>query len=814
MKTLQTHIFDGSPKARMPLLVFLFLSGSLALHAQFPCPTQNGTTIMNAGPAAFSQTINTNELCEMAFTTDTPWLHDSVTPTGVPGVSMYSIQIDPNQGGTVRNGSYSVTYAPFGHPGNAITVTTAVIQNPSSCSFQVSPAGLVVPASGSPINLEIIPTGPSCWYNYFIHDPTTGQTPVSNYNLTGTSTVTGSLPPNGESGPWSWTISVYFGASLAQDFTFTQAGGANITYPHNTAGSTTPFINAKLNLPTNLYAGQYSSNPLTVSGGVPPYSFAISGLPAGLNSAAAGGTFTISGTPAQSGFFNYLASVSDSVGQTASVNSWLDVGPGLQSISPASAPAGGDNITLEIGGAGFSASTVALWNGQPLPTMVGSNTHLTATVTADKLARPGTAYVAVSTQSLPSVTVPFVVSEPVQPVTSTSPLSGASSVSLDVVAGRPASFQSTVTGGTAPYKVAVAVSQQLPPGLSISSTGVLSGTSSTSGSYRFEVITMDSGTPQQHVSQGYEVNVSPAITSVYPTQVMTASSDTTVSVEGAGFTGGSVATVNGTPVSAEVVSPSNVRVVIPGYMLKSAGIRQIALESSGLASNVANVDVEASSLSLSWYAVNAGTVSPTAPVKIPDIVVSTSPSQMAFVAGVEPGCPWLVLSTNTGVSPQSVGLRVGYSPLPGQYTCKVSFSSPGGPSNEAVVSVTVPSSGGTVDSGSGNGVLFDVMPNVVTLIVPSTATEAAHTVRLYIAGSETAGDQRYNASVEGDTAWLSIESGADGSVPGVLELKVLTEGLGVGSYNGVVRVFVPGLSPQTVEIPVELSVSGATSSGP
>ncbi len=811
MKTLQTQINDGSSKRRMPILAFLFLSGSLALYAQFPCPTQNGTTITNAGPAAFSQTINTNALCEMAFSTDTPWLHDSVSPTGEPGVSRYSIQIDPNQSGTVRNGSYSVTYTPFGQPGNAATVTTAVVQNPYSCSFEVSPATLTVPASGSPINLEIIPTGAPCWYNYFIHDPTTGQTPLSNYNLTGTSTVTGSLPPNGDPGPRSWTISVYFGASLAQDFTFTQAGGANVTYPPNTAGPTTPFINAQLNLPGNLYAGQYSSNPLTVSGGVPPYTFAISGLPAGLNSVATGATLTISGTPSESGFFNYIASVSDSVGQSESINSWLDVGPGLQSINPASVPAGSENIMLSISGAGFSASTVALWNGEPLPTVVGSNTHLTATITSDKLVSSRTAYIAVSTQSLPSMTFPFIISEPIQPVTSTSPLAGATLVTLDVVAGRAASFPNTVTGGTPPYKVTLAAAQQLPPGLSMSPTGVLSGTSMASGSYRFEVVTTDSGTPQKQVIQSYAVSVSPAITSVYPPQVMMASSDTTLSVEGAGFSDGSVATVNGTPVSAEVVSPSNVRVVIPGNMLKIAGTRQIALMSGGLTSNVANVDVEAPSLSLSWYAVDAGTLSSTTAIKIPDIVVTTIPSQMAFVAGVETGCPWLVVSSNTGVSPQSVGIRAGYSPLPGRYACKVSFSAPGGPSNEAIISLNVPSNGETVGAGSGNGALFDVMPNVVTLIVPNVATDNLQIVRLYIAGSEAAGDQQYNASVEGDTTWLSIESGAEGTVPGMIELRVAAEGLSVGSYSGLVRVSVPGLSPQTVEIPIQVAVGGASS---
>lgn len=56
---------------------------------------------------------------------------------------------------------------------------------------------------------------------------------------------------------------------------------------------------------------------------------------------------------------------------------------------------------------------------------------------------------------------------------------------------KPYSYQFVVTGGTAPYTFAVA-SGALPPGLTLSSSGLLSGTPTASGQFTFSVSATDS----------------------------------------------------------------------------------------------------------------------------------------------------------------------------------------------------------------------------------------------------------------------------------------------------------------------------------
>jgi len=233
-----------------------------------------------------------------------------------------------------------------------------------------------------------------------------------------------------------------------------------------------------------------------------------------------------------------------------------------------------------------------------------------------------------------------------------------------------------------------------------------------------------------------------------------------------------------------------------------------------MVSNVAKIAVLAPSMSLSWNSVSLGTVSSSSAVKIPNIVVSTLPAGIPFVAGVGPGCPWLVLSSTSGVTPEAVSLGIGYTPSPGKYECKVSFNTLGGLAGQAVVSASVPVGRGTVDGGLEDGALFAVMPSVVTMVIPSGATELIHRVRLYVAGATSDTALQYHASVEGNTGWLSLESGAEGSVPGMIDLKVSTNGMSVGSYTGVVRVSVPGLTPSVLEVPIELLVNGSATTSP
>ncbi len=72
------------------------------------------------------------------------------------------------------------------------------------------------------------------------------------------------------------------------------------------------------------YAGQPYDSSFAASGGTPPYTFGIiAGLPQGLIQGSNGG---IGGTPAELGTFAFTASVTDSVGATATANCQITIG--------------------------------------------------------------------------------------------------------------------------------------------------------------------------------------------------------------------------------------------------------------------------------------------------------------------------------------------------------------------------------------------------------------------------------------------------------------------------------------------------------
>jgi hypothetical protein len=58
------------------------------------------------------------------------------------------------------------------------------------------------------------------------------------------------------------------------------------------------------------------------------------------------------------------------------------------------------------------------------------------------------------------------------------------------------SYQLTTTGGTAPYRYQLQ-SGGLPPGLTLSATGLISGMPSSPGTYTFTVYVSDSSDPAQ-----------------------------------------------------------------------------------------------------------------------------------------------------------------------------------------------------------------------------------------------------------------------------------------------------------------------------
>ena len=253
--------------------------------------------------------------------------------------------------------------------------------------------------------------------------------------------------------------------------------GSSIAYTYNSGPALLP------QPPPAGEVGASYSDQLVVTGGTSPFTWTVSAgsLPPGITLGSSTGL--LSGTPTAAGTSSFTVKVTDSASLSATADLTLTVVP-APSLSNPPPPQGWTNTvytdTLTVTGgqapyawtvssgslpAGISLSADGVLTGQP-----------TATGTFAFTVKVTDAKAQSATQPL-SITV-------AQGVTATFAPPPAASLAA------PYSYQLTATGGTTPYTWSVNAGS-LPPGITLSSDGLLSGTPTAVGSFTFTVNVID-----------------------------------------------------------------------------------------------------------------------------------------------------------------------------------------------------------------------------------------------------------------------------------------------------------------------------------
>jgi len=218
---------------------------------------------------------------------------------------------------------------------------------------------------------------------------------------------------------------------------------------------------------------------------VPPYTYSIvsGSLPPGLTLNASTGAIT--GTPMQSGTFNYTAKAVDSTGASVTTNCSIVVAPAPLQLNCASSTAqvGVPYSSALVATGGVPPYTYSIASGSLPPglTLNASTGAITGTPT-----QSGTFNYTAKAVDSTGASVTTNCSIVVQPATLT--LTCASSTGE---VGLAYSSSVVATGGVTPYTFAI-VSGSLPPGLTLNaSTGAITGTPSSEGTFSFTVQVTD-----------------------------------------------------------------------------------------------------------------------------------------------------------------------------------------------------------------------------------------------------------------------------------------------------------------------------------
>jgi large repetitive protein len=465
------------------------IAQNYTLNVPTPTIVVNPATLPNpAAGVAYSQAITVSGGVAPYSTT----VSSGSLPTGITLTTGGALSGTSNQ-----VGSFPITITATdanGQAGNR--AYTLIIAAPT---LTLTPAAGILTAPYGAAYSQVFTAGGSAGpFNYVLTGALPAGVTFSGNTLSGTPTAPGSYPINVRA-----TDTVLTG--LGAPFSILQSYTLNVLAPTIVVNPAT--------LPNAVAGTGYAAN-LTATGGVAPYTFAVSSgsLPPGL---ALGPNGILSANTTTSGTFNFTVTATDANGQTGNRAYSVVIAVPTLSVTPGTLPAG-------IAGTLYSQALSI--SGGIAPYTVTQTGTLPTGVTFNTAARTFTGTPTQSGTFNVSVTVTDSTGGTAATVTNAYTLTIASPTLALTPATVPASTAGVAysqnfvaSGGIAPYTYALSAGA-LPTGLTLNAAGALSGTPTVAGTFTFSVRATDStaGTPAT-VANAYTLTVSAPIISITQT---------------------------------------------------------------------------------------------------------------------------------------------------------------------------------------------------------------------------------------------------------------------------------------------------------
>jgi len=382
-------------------------------------------------------------------------------PTGPNSTSSFTIKVTDSSN-PAQSGSQPLSIAVSLPPAPSITTTTL-------------PNGIV----GANYSQTIVFTG---GHGPFTWSISAGALPTGFSLNTATGAITGS---SNTVNTYSFTVKVVDSSNPAQ----------TASQPLSISIVTGPLLVTPATLPTGAVTDPYPSTTLGASGGLPPYTWAITvgSLPAGLSLNVSTGAIT--GTPTgPSGTANFTAQVTDST-STKATGSFSIIVNSVLAITSTSLPGAtaGTNYSTNLSATGG----VTPYNWSISAGSLPSGMNLSGNTISGIATTAGTVSFTIMVNDASGGSQSAAVSIVVAPAPPLTVATTSGSLPQGVLNTIYPSTQLNATGGFSPYTWSQVLpgAGPLPPGMGLSSNGNITGTPTSTGTYPFTVQVTDSATP-------------------------------------------------------------------------------------------------------------------------------------------------------------------------------------------------------------------------------------------------------------------------------------------------------------------------------